>query len=67
VTSASLKAALEKSPDLAHHLAESVALRREGLAAARSALDAEATVRVRTATRNLAGLIRRFFQLGERR
>ncbi len=62
---AGLRAALERAPDLAQRLAETAALRREGLLEARAALDAQARERVRAATVTLGELIRRFFRLPE--
>lgn len=59
----SLRAALEKSPALAHDLAEAATLRREGLLEARAELDTHARARVREGAKNLGELIRRFFRL----
>ena len=63
VGSSGLRAALERSPDLANRLAEVVTLRREGLLEARAALDAAARSRVDAQARRLSELIRRFFRL----
>ena len=61
----SLRSALERSPDLAHRLAEAVTLRKEGLLEARADLDAQARARVDAGTRRLREVIKRFFRLPE--
>jgi small-conductance mechanosensitive channel/CRP-like cAMP-binding protein len=58
-----LRTALERSPRLAHDLAEAVTLRKEGLLEARARLDAEARAHVLAASRGLVDAIRRFFRL----
>lgn len=63
VGSSSLRAALERAPDLATKLAEVATLRREGLLEARAALDAAARARVDAQSHRLRELIRRFFKL----
>jgi CRP-like cAMP-binding protein len=60
----SIRDALQGSPELATALAEAAALRREGLAEARSVLDTQARARIDDRTRRLSLLIRRFFRLG---
>lgn len=65
VGAASLRAALERAPELAQRLAEAAALRREGLLEARAALDAAARSRVDAQAHRLRELIKRFFRLPE--
>jgi CRP-like cAMP-binding protein len=61
----SIREALQRSPELATSLAEAAALRREGLAEARTGIDTEARARVADRTKKLSLLIRRFFRLGQ--
>jgi len=60
-----LRAALERSPDLASRLAEAVMLRKEGLLEARAGLDALARARVDAGAKRLREVIKRFFRLPE--
>jgi small-conductance mechanosensitive channel/CRP-like cAMP-binding protein len=63
VGSSALGAALERSPELAHALAEVAMLRKEGLLEARASLDAAARARVDAGTKRLREVIKRFFRL----
>jgi CRP-like cAMP-binding protein len=63
IGSTSLRAALERAPDLAQRLAEVAALRKEGLLEARAALDATSKARVADQAYRLRELITRFFRL----
>jgi small-conductance mechanosensitive channel/CRP-like cAMP-binding protein len=65
VGAAPLRGALEKAPQFAQLLAETVALRREGILEARTVLDAQARERVRATTVRLSDLIRKFFRLSD--
>ncbi len=58
-----LRAALERAPELALRLAEVATLRKEGLLEARAQLDAAASARVKASTHRLSDLIVRFFRL----
>jgi CRP-like cAMP-binding protein len=60
-----LRAALERSPDLASRLAEAVMLRKEGLLEARAGLDALSRARVDAGAKRLREVIKRFFRLPE--
>jgi small-conductance mechanosensitive channel len=60
-----LRGALQRSPDLAQRIAEAVSRRREGLAQARRAAGDQVGGPSAEPVTSLAGLIRKFFRLGE--
>ena len=55
-----MRVALERSPDLAHRLAEVTVLRQAGLLEVRAALDSAAASNIRTESLRLGEAIRRF-------
>ena len=63
VEASALREALELAPELAATLAHLAAERREGTTAARAALSAEASQRLRESAQHLGTLIRQFFRL----